>query len=134
MDLPVGIGSLLLAAIFSAEVSAADAVLFMLSTSLSQDLYRRFVNRAADDASVLRVARLAAIAGGTFGVMLAIVLPTIITALSIFYALLGVCLLAVTACTGPKAPVAPSPRAGTRDPRPPPRRERRRREAAASMP
>ena len=37
-----------------AEVSACDAILFMLSTSLSQDLYKRFVNRQADDAQVLR--------------------------------------------------------------------------------
>ena len=37
-DLPLGLGSLLLAAIFSAELSASDAALFMLSTSLSQDL------------------------------------------------------------------------------------------------
>ena len=36
-----------LAAVFSAEVSAADAVLFMLTTSLSQDLYKRFINPAA---------------------------------------------------------------------------------------
>ena len=37
-----------LAAVFSAEISAADAVLFMLTTSLSQDLYKRFLNPAAD--------------------------------------------------------------------------------------
>ena len=42
------VGALGLAAVFSAEVSAADAVLFMLATSLSQDLYKRFVNPAAD--------------------------------------------------------------------------------------
>src|SRR5579872_700900 len=59
-DLPFWIGALGLAAIFSAEVSAADALLFMLATSSSQDLYKRFVNRDADDARVVRVARLAA--------------------------------------------------------------------------
>ena len=37
-DLPFWVGALGLAAVFSAEVSAADAVLFMLATSLSQDL------------------------------------------------------------------------------------------------
>jgi Na+/proline symporter len=35
------VGALGLAAVFSAEVSAADAVLFMVATSLSQDLYKR---------------------------------------------------------------------------------------------
>jgi SSS family solute:Na+ symporter len=92
-DLPAAVGGLLLAAIFSAEVSAADAVLFMLSTSLSQDLYRRFINREATDAQVLRAARLAAVSGGALGILIALVTPTIIGALSIFYAMLGATLL-----------------------------------------
>jgi len=92
-DLPVGVGGLLLAAIFSAEVSAADAVLFMLSTSLSQDLYRRFVNPAARDSQVLGVARLAAVVGGGLGILVAVVTPTIVGALSFFYAMLGATVL-----------------------------------------
>jgi SSS family solute:Na+ symporter len=91
-NLPPLVGSLGLAALFSAEVSTADAILFMLSTSLSQDLYRRFVNPAASDATVLKVARLAAVAGGSLGVALAVVSPTVIGALSIFYSVLSVCL------------------------------------------
>ncbi len=90
--LPVWLGALSLAAVFSAEVSTCDAILFMLATSLSQDLYRQFLNPAADDRTVLRVARLAAVAGGTLGVVLAVQLPTVIGALSIFYTLLGVSL------------------------------------------
>ncbi|MBA3295735.1 MAG: sodium:solute symporter family protein, partial [Acidobacteria bacterium] len=42
-QLPAFIGALALAAVFSAEVSTCDAILFMLSTSLSKDLYKRFV-------------------------------------------------------------------------------------------
>jgi SSS family solute:Na+ symporter len=91
-DLPVWVGALALAAVFSAEVSAADAVLFMLATSLSQDIYRRFVNPRATDRQVLGAARLAALAGGSLGMAIAIFSPTIIGALSLFYALLGVCL------------------------------------------
>lgn len=91
-NMPPLIGSLGLAALFSAEVSTADAILFMLSTSLSQDLYRRFVNPAASDATVLKVARMAAVAGGTAGVLLAVVSPTVIGALSIFYSVLSVSL------------------------------------------
>ncbi len=91
-ELPLLLGSLGLAAIFSAEVSSADAILFMLATSLSQDLYRRFVNPAASDALVLRVSRLAAVGGGVLGVTLAILLPSVIGALTIFYALLSVSL------------------------------------------
>ena len=91
-QLPPFIGALGLAAVFSAEVSTCDAILFMLSTSLSKDLYKRFVNPAADDRRVLLVARLAAVAGGTAGVILAIQLQTVIGALSIFYSLLSVSL------------------------------------------
>jgi SSS family solute:Na+ symporter len=91
-NLPAPVGALALAAVFSAEVSTADAILFMLSTSLSQDLYRRFVNPAAPDAVLLRVARLAAVAGGAAGIALALWSASIIRALSLFYALLGVTL------------------------------------------
>ncbi len=91
-ELPLLLGSLGLAAVFSAEVSSSDAILFMLSTSLSRDLYHRFVNPEADDATVLRVARGAAIAGGVLGVVLAVALQTVIGALTIFYSLLSVTL------------------------------------------
>ena len=91
-DLPPVVGALGLAAVFSTEVNTADAILFMLSTSLSQDLYRGYVKPEATDDEVLRVARMAAVAGGTLGVLLAVVSPSVIGALSIFYTLLGVCL------------------------------------------
>lgn len=90
--LPVAVGTLGLAAVFSAELSAADAVLFMLTTSLSQDLYKRFVNRAADEQRVLFVARVTTVVAGALGTALAIVSPTVIGALTIFYTLLGVSL------------------------------------------
>lgn len=91
-DLPPAVGALALAAVFSAEVSSADAVLFMLSTSLSQDLYRRFLRPDASDQQVLLVARIAAVGGGLLGVAVAIWASSIIGALSVFYSLLGVSL------------------------------------------
>ena len=90
--LPAAIGALGLAAVFSAELSAADAVLFMLTTSLSQDLYKRFVAPASDERRVLLVARITTIVAGAIGTSLAIVSPTVIGMLSIFYTLLGVSL------------------------------------------
>jgi len=74
--------------VFSAEVSTCDALLFMLATSLSQDLYKRFLRPAATDRQLLGVARLAAVAGGVGAVLFALWLPTVIDALRIFYALL----------------------------------------------
>lgn len=85
---PAWVGLLGLAAVLSAEISSADAILFMLSTSLSRDLYKRFANPAATDAQVLRAARWAAVAGGGAGVLLAVVLPGVQAALTIFYSLL----------------------------------------------
>ncbi len=90
--LPPLVGAIGLAAVFSAEISASDAVLFMLTTSLSQDLYKRFVNPAADDARVLRVARWTTVVSGTLAVVLAVSLASVIGALTIFYTLLGVTL------------------------------------------
>ena len=52
--LPPLLGALGLAAVFSAEVSTADTVLFMLSTSLSKDIYKRYVVPDASDDDVLR--------------------------------------------------------------------------------
>ncbi len=48
--LPPWLGALALSAVFSTEVDTCDAILFMISTSASQDLYRRFINPAASDA------------------------------------------------------------------------------------
>ena len=91
-SLPPLVGALGLAALFSAEVSSSDAILFMLSTSLSQDLYRRFVRPSATDSDILRVARWAAVCGGALGTSLAIVSESIAGALSFFYTLLTVSL------------------------------------------
>lgn len=87
--LPVWLGGLLLGAIFAAEVSTADAVLFMLSTSLSKDLYKTFINPAADDKHLLKVVKITAVICGGLGALLAIVLQDVISALTIFYTLLS---------------------------------------------
>ncbi|MCI0391525.1 MAG: sodium:solute symporter family protein [Acidobacteria bacterium] len=91
--LPVWLGGLLLGALFSAELSAADAVLFMLTTSLSKDLYKTFIRPDADDKSLLRVARLTAVGCGAIGAGLAIWFGSVIAALKIFYTLLSAALL-----------------------------------------
>ncbi len=87
--LPAWLGALALSAVFSTEVDTCDAVLFMLSTTMSKDLYHRHVNPKASDRQLLRVARGAAIVGGALGVILSIYLATVAQALTIFYAILG---------------------------------------------
>jgi SSS family solute:Na+ symporter len=83
--LPPWLGGLALAALFAAEISTADAVLFMLSTSLSRDLYQAVLHPRASDADLLRVGRIAAVTGGALGVGLALWLPSVASALRLFY-------------------------------------------------
>ena len=92
-ELPPWLGAIALAAVFSTEVDTCDAILFMLSTSASKDLYKRFLNPAASDAQLLRVGRMAAVAGGAVGILLSIWLQTVIGAITVFYSLLVVTLL-----------------------------------------
>jgi solute:Na+ symporter, SSS family len=88
--LPPAVGAIGLAAVFSAEISASDAVLFMLTTSLSQDLYKRFMNPSATDRQILFVARCTTVVAASLAVGLAIALGSVVDALTIFYTLLSV--------------------------------------------
>jgi SSS family solute:Na+ symporter len=110
--LPPLVGAIALAAVFSAEISASDAVLFMLTTSLSQDLYRRFINPHAADRQVLLIARMTAIGVAALGVALAIALGSVVDALRIFYTLLTVSFF-VPILAGLYAPHASTLEAGT---------------------
>ncbi|MEN9507973.1 MAG: hypothetical protein RLZZ621_536 [Gemmatimonadota bacterium] len=89
---PPAVGALGLAAVFSAELSAADAVLFTLTTSLSQDFYKRFYRPTASDTEMLRITRLTAVFAGALGVGVALVAGGVVSALSIFYTIMGVSL------------------------------------------
>ncbi len=90
--LPTWLGALALAAVFSTEVDTSDAILFMISTSMSKDIFKRYVKPEASDAELLRVARISAVVGGTLGVLLSIYLSAIVQAMTVFYSLLGVSL------------------------------------------
>ena len=92
LGLPPLLGALALAAVFSAEVSSADTVLFMLSTSLSQDIYKRYVAPEATDQEVLRVARVAAVLGGLGGLILTLRFDSVLDTITIFYAIMSVSL------------------------------------------
>jgi solute:Na+ symporter, SSS family len=90
--LPKWLGVWTLASIFSAELSATDAILFMLSTSLAVDLYKTFLNPSVSQQKLLVVSRLTSAGAGIIGILLAAVLPSIIAAVSIFYGLIAVSL------------------------------------------
>ena len=90
---PPWVGAFALAAVFAAEISSADAVLFMLSTSGARDLYARFVNRTATDAQQLRTVRLIAVVAAIVGYVLIFVVGTVGGALQVFYSVMVVSLL-----------------------------------------
>lgn len=92
LGLPPLLGALGLAAVFSAEVSSADTVLFMLSTSLSKDIYKRYLAPDATDQEVLRVARISAVLGGACGLLLTLRFDSVLDTITIFYAIMSVCL------------------------------------------
>jgi SSS family solute:Na+ symporter len=89
---PAWLGLWALAAVFSAELSATDAILFMLSTSLAVDLYRTFIRPNVTTKRLLAVSRWTTVLAGCAGIALAIILPSVIAAVSIFYGLLAVAL------------------------------------------
>lgn len=93
-QVPGAIGALALVAVFSAELSSADVVLFMLATSGARDFYRGVVRPDATDREVLGVARLLAVVGAVIGVGLTFVFDSVQSALLFFYQLLVVTLFA----------------------------------------
>jgi SSS family solute:Na+ symporter len=108
--LPPWVGLFALAAVVSAELSSADAVLFMLSTSMARDFYQRFWNRDVDDAGLLRAGRVAAIVGLLASVSIALLFPSILGPLAAFYTILVV-VLAVPLVAGLYWPRADHPAA-----------------------
>lgn len=92
--MPFSIAAFALAAIFAAEVSTADTVLYMLATSISKDLYKTFLRPDASDEELLSCSRKVTIICGLLGILIAHFMANIITALSIFYSLMTVSLAA----------------------------------------
>ncbi|HCA41229.1 MAG TPA: sodium:solute symporter [Aminobacterium sp.] len=92
--MPFAVSTLALAAIFAAEVSTADAVLYMLTTSISKDIYQTFFRPDLSEQDLLKFSRRVTLICGVVGVALAVIIPNILTALQIFYSLMSVSLAA----------------------------------------
>ena len=92
--MPFYAASMALAAIFAAEVSTADTVLYMLAGSLTNDIYKRFFNPEISDKNLLKLSRITTVICGFLGIILALRLESIISALTIFYSLMSVSLSA----------------------------------------
>ncbi len=89
---PAWLGALMLAAVFSAEVSSADAVLFMISTSAARDVLEPLSGGRLKDSALLARARQTAVVAGGAGILLARWFQSILSALGFFYSLLTITL------------------------------------------
>ncbi len=92
--LPFPAASLALAAIFAAEVSTSDTVLYMLAGAVTNDIYKKFINQKISGENLLRASRIVTVICGILGIYLALNLQSIISALTIFYSLMSVSLAA----------------------------------------
>ena len=91
--LPTGISAIALAAIFAAEISTADTGLYMLTTYFTNDIYKSFI-KPKITTELLKMSRAVTFICGVLGVGMALLLPNIITALTIFHTLMSVSLTA----------------------------------------
>lgn len=66
----------------------------MITSSFTKDLYKTFIKLNISDEKLLQSSRIVAVVAGILGTGVAIVLPNIITALSVFYSLMSVSLTA----------------------------------------
>ena len=80
---PPMVGAIALAAVFSAEISSADAVLFMLSTSGARDFYRGVLRPDASDRDVLHIARILAVIGALIGFGLTFYFDSVVEAIKL---------------------------------------------------
>ena len=92
--LPNGVSAIALAAVFAAEISTADTVLYMLTASFSNDIFKTFIKPKTTDIQLLKMNRIVTFVSGVLGIGMALILPNIITALTIFYTLMSVSLTA----------------------------------------
>lgn len=86
--LPVGVMGLVMAAYFAAIMSTADSCLLASVGNLVDDLYLRHVNRKAPERRVLSLTRMLTIGVGFGSVLIAMLVPTVLEAILLSYAIM----------------------------------------------
>jgi SSS family solute:Na+ symporter len=92
--MPFWVAAFALAAIFSAEVSTCDALLYMIAGAWVNDFYKGLFKPDISSERLLFLGRIAMVCGGLVAIIFALIIPSIISALTIFYTLMSVCLTA----------------------------------------
>jgi len=69
---PPLVGALMMGAIMAACISTADSLLLLASTTFTNDIYKRYINKNASDDQILKVSRVVSVCVGVFAVFAAI--------------------------------------------------------------
>jgi len=86
--LPVGVVGLVLAAYFAAIMSTADSCLLASVGNVVDDLYLVHVNRKATERRVLGLTRLLTVGVGLLSVLVALLMPSVLEAILLSYAIM----------------------------------------------
>ncbi|MDM8100224.1 sodium/proline symporter [Oceanobacillus oncorhynchi] len=78
------LAAVLLSAIMAAIMSTCDSLLMQAGTTLSRDVYHRFINKKASHKQLLLVSRLCILFGGIIGIIVATYEPPTVFALVVF--------------------------------------------------
>ncbi len=89
---PAGVSGLILAGFISAMMSTADSALLASSTLFTNDVYKRFVDPDASDATYTRVSRVLVLALGAVMIYAAVAIGNVVQALTLAYDLLTGCI------------------------------------------
>ncbi|CDQ41637.1 sodium/proline symporter [Virgibacillus salexigens] len=81
---PGVLSAILLSAIMAAIMSTCDSLLMQAGTTLSRDVYHRFINKRASQKQVLLVSRLCILIGGVIGIIVATYQPPTVFTLVVF--------------------------------------------------
>jgi len=83
--LPVGIVGIVLAAYFSAIMSTADSCLLASVGNFVNDIYQKYINRAASEKHVLNLSRLLTVVIGALSVGIALYIPNVLESILLAY-------------------------------------------------
>ncbi len=107
--LPAGIAGIVVAAYIAAVMSTADSCLIGPVAIFTNDIYRKYFNPAADDRTLVRVARIATLTMGVFAIATAWLIPNVLDlilyaytfgAAGIFFPMLGLLFWPRTTASG----------------------------------
>jgi SSS family solute:Na+ symporter len=75
--LPIGVVGLVFGGLIAAVMSTGDSILNTAAVVFTRDIYNKFINPSADDATLLKWSKLATLAVGFLGIFVTIFIPSV---------------------------------------------------------